>query len=106
MGNTGNDKHISKDEMKSFSDVFSNCAVAAKDAGQAIYNMETILNGCLYEGKAQDVLPETIECMYSGLLRLSYLYEELSKFIEMTTDSFVNVDTSARDAANEVIETE
>lgn len=106
MGYYGSNIHISKDEMKRLFGIFENCAEEAKKAGEAVYLMDQILSGYVYKGSASESLSETTGYMYSGLLRLQYLYEELGRFIDTTTESFMNVDGSAEDAANEVIVTE
>ena len=102
---TQHDIYINEEEMKSLSGVFTNCAEEAMKAGQAMYVLDSIINNYFYEGRASSHLPETMERIYSGLLRLSYLYEELSNFIDDTATSFKNVDRASGDAAKEIIVT-
>lgn len=105
MADTTHDIYINEEEMKNLSGIFTNCGKEAMTAGQAMYLLDSIINDYLYEGKASSHLPETMERIYSGLLRLSYLYDELASFIDTTTTSFKNVDAAAGDAAKEVIVT-
>lgn len=97
--------HISEEEMNTLAGVFADCAEEAKKAGEAVNAMNAILKPeYMYDGKAKNDVAETMECMYNGLLRLGYLYDELKNFINTTTTSFKNVDMSAADAADEVVD--
>ncbi len=83
---------VSEEEINSLIDVLSNCKDEALKAAQAIYNADSEMKGKVYEGTGVTAMDGTYQYLYSGMARLSVIYEQLGVVLGEFLKEFKQID--------------